>query len=79
MNLRLLLSLSVGAVPAAYVGGGLEIPSELFRPLLGVILFLAALRLFLPPASERAWLVRSPSTLLAMTVKVCFVRSPLCF
>lgn len=43
--------LALFAVPFAYIGGGMTLPDELFRKILGVVLCIALLRLFLP---ERA-------------------------
>jgi uncharacterized membrane protein YfcA len=57
-------ALLVGSVPAAFVGGRIQLPSRAYLPLLGVLLLLAALRLWLPEraGSRRAlpalgWLV----------------------
>lgn len=44
---------AVGAVPLAFVGGGLHLPAEIYRPLLGGVLFLAALRLSLPDPNAK--------------------------
>lgn len=49
-NVRLLLLFAATAVPAAYVGGGIAIAPALYRPLVGVLLWLAAVRLFWQPA-----------------------------
>lgn len=50
---RALAFLLTGSVPLAFVGGRADLPSEVYRPLLGVILLAAAARLFLP-MNERA-------------------------
>ena len=49
-NLRLLLIFSVTAVPAAFLAGGIKIGPDLYRPLVGVLLWIAALRLFWQPS-----------------------------
>lgn len=50
----LLLPLALGSVPAAMLGGAIELPSQLYRPLLGALLLFAAARLVAPaPASVR--------------------------
>src|SRR6187455_396595 len=45
-NWRLLAAFAVTAVPAAYIGGSVHLPPEVYRPLVGVVLILAAVRLF---------------------------------
>lgn len=42
---RALLPFVAGSVPAAFVGGTLVLPSDVYRPLVGVVLLLAALQL----------------------------------
>ena len=37
------------AAPAAFLGGGIAVPPEIYRPLVGILLWLAALRLFWQP------------------------------
>ena len=37
-----LLPFVAGSVPAAFIGGGLTLPAEVYRPLVGVVLLLAA-------------------------------------
>src|SRR5687767_3436828 len=48
-NWRLLAAFAVTAVPAAYVGGSVALPPELYRPLVGAMLLAAAVRLFWQP------------------------------
>ncbi|HET7816234.1 MAG TPA: hypothetical protein VFK58_01470 [Sphingomicrobium sp.] len=36
-------------VPAAYVGGTVDLPPQVYRPLVGIFLLIAALRLFSQP------------------------------
>lgn len=48
-NLRLFLSCAVAAVPFAYLGGSIHVPPDVYRPLLGVVLWCAALRLLWTP------------------------------
>lgn len=47
---RLLAAFVAAAAPAAFIGGGIQISPDLYRPLVGVILWLAAIRLFWQPA-----------------------------
>lgn len=49
-NLKLLLMFAATAVPAAFIGGGIKIPPDIYRPLVGAMLWLAALRLFWQPS-----------------------------
>ena len=65
-NYRLLLAFAVTAVPAAYLGGTIKLPPEYYRPLLGVVLLLAALRLFWQPEQLDSREVRPPSLLVAL-------------
>lgn len=46
---KLLTMFAVTAVPAAYIGGGIDVPAEVYRPLVGIFLWIAALRLFWQP------------------------------
>jgi uncharacterized protein len=50
INLKLLLMFAVTAVPAAFVAGGIKIAPEVYKPLVGALLWLAALRLFWHPS-----------------------------
>jgi uncharacterized membrane protein YfcA len=45
---RVLWPFLVTAVPMAFVGGGIALPSEVYKPLVGVVLWLSALRIFWP-------------------------------
>lgn len=54
-NYRLLLPLLIGAVPMAFLGGMIPLSSQIYRPLIGVVLLLAAARLLFTilPTTER--------------------------
>ncbi len=43
---RLFLLLSVAAVPLAYVGGSISLPSHIYKPLVGLVLIYAAFKSF---------------------------------
>jgi uncharacterized membrane protein YfcA len=43
-NKSLFLYLSLGSVPAAFIGGGINLPSDVYRPVIGVLLLLSGLR-----------------------------------
>jgi len=45
---RTLWPFLLGAMPMAFVGGGITLPAQVYRPLLGVILWLSAARLLWP-------------------------------
>lgn len=65
-NFRLLAAFAVTAMPAAFLGGLIQLPSALYRPLLGIVLLAAAVRLFWRPERLAARPVRPPS--LAITL-----------
>ena len=48
-NWRMLSAFAVTAVPAAYIGGSIDLASTIYRPLVGAMLALAAVRLFWQP------------------------------
>jgi uncharacterized membrane protein YfcA len=54
VDLRVLALFAVTAVPAAFIGGGIKISPELYRPLVGVLLWLAAVRMFWHPSELAA-------------------------
>lgn len=65
-NWRLLLAFAATATPAAFLGGWIQLPPEYYRPLVGLLLWAAAVRLFWQP-KRLAWQeVRQPS--LALTL-----------
>lgn len=65
-NWRLLAAFALTAVPAAFVGGSIALPPELYRPLVGVVLLGAAVRLFWQPERLAERPLHSPS--LAVTL-----------
>ena len=65
-NLRLLLSFAATAMPAAFVGGAIHLGADFYRPLVGILLWAAALRLFWQPRQLAERPVRAPS--LAITL-----------
>lgn len=48
INWRMLLFFVIGAIPAAFIAGGFEIPGDYYRPLVGLVLWIAAARLLWP-------------------------------
>lgn len=67
-NLRLLLLFAVTAVPAAFIGGGIKIAPEIYRPLVGVLLLLAAMRMFWQPSQLAKRALRTVSAAVALPV-----------
>jgi uncharacterized protein len=65
-NWRLLAAFSVTAVPAAFVGGSIQLSPEIYRPLVGFVLLLASVRLFWQPERLARQPTRAPS--LAVTL-----------
>ena len=65
-NIRLLLAFAVTAVPAAFIGGSIQVPPEIYRPLLGVLLLCAAIRLFWQPERQDARTTCGPSLFVAL-------------
>jgi uncharacterized membrane protein YfcA len=59
---------AVASVPAAFVGGKIHLPGEFYRPLLGLVLFASAARLWLGPWLERAGEPRPPNRWLSLVV-----------
>jgi uncharacterized membrane protein YfcA len=63
-NGRLLIPFVVGAVPAAFIAGQLNLPGEIYRPVVAAVLLLAAVRLLWPrdikalqnPQPPRLWI-----------------------
>ena len=48
INWRLLAFFVLGAIPAAFVAGGITLPGSLYRPMVGIVLWVAAIRLLWP-------------------------------
>ena len=67
-NLRLLLLFAATAVPAAFIGGGIKVAPEIYRPLVGAMLLIAALRLFWHPSDLARRELRRVSAAVALPV-----------
>lgn len=65
-NWRLLAAFAVTAVPFAFLGGSIDLAPEIYRPLVGVVLLLAAVRMFWQPERLAARPVRQPSLSLTL-------------
>src|SRR5680860_527381 len=55
---RQLLPLAIGSVPMAFIGGSIQLPGEIYRPLVAVVLLAGAVRL----ATSRAPDEEAPSS-----------------
>jgi uncharacterized membrane protein YfcA len=67
-NFRLVAAFVLTAAPAAFIGGGIHLPPDYYRPLVGLLLWAAALRLFWQPTRLAARAPHAPS--LALTLPV---------
>ena len=59
-NWKLVLAFAATATPAAFIGGGIAIPAIYYRPLVGVVLWLAAIRMLWQPGELARREVRAP-------------------
>lgn len=51
---KLFFVLSAGAIPAAFIGGHINLPSDIYKPIVGVLLILSGLRfIFLASSKDR--------------------------
>lgn len=64
----LLAAFLVTAAPAAFVGGGIKVPPELYRPMVGAVLWVAAIRLFWQPTRLAQRAPRPPSWAVTLPV-----------
>ncbi len=67
-NWKLVLAFAVTATPAAFIGGGIHLPPLYYKPLVGILLWMASLRLLWQPTRLAERETRSPS--LAVTLPV---------
>jgi len=63
---RVLWPFLIGALPMAYVGGAIHLPSEIYRPIVGVVLWLAAARLLWPKPLQAMAETRDPPIVAAI-------------
>lgn len=66
-NRSLFLYLSIGSVPAAYIGGHLNIPNHIYKPIIGLLLILSGVR-FLIQAMQKDKALREVNKLLAIFI-----------
>lgn len=68
INWRLLAMFVAAAAPAAFVAGSLPIAEGFYRPLVGVVLWAAAIRLFWNPTATSARIPKPPRLAIALPV-----------
>ena len=59
-NGRLVLAFALTATPAAFIGGGIHLPAIYYKPLVGILLWLAAARLLWHPKALAERRVEAP-------------------
>lgn len=65
-NGRLVLAFALTATPAAYIGGAIGLPASYYKPLVGILLLLAAARLFWQPKSLAYRDTKPPSPVITL-------------
>lgn len=65
---RTLWPFLLGAIPVAFIGGSLQIPGNVYRPLVGVVLFAAAARLLWPSTTQLVREVKRPPIIAAVII-----------
>jgi len=63
---RVLWPFLIGAIPMGFVGGAIVLPTHIYRPVVGIILFIAAARFLWPKVFPAAPDVRDPPILPAV-------------
>ena len=69
-NKSLFLYLSLGSVPAAYIGGRINLPSNVYKPVIGLLLLLSGVR-FLAQALQSEKVHRDVNKALAIFIGAC--------
>jgi uncharacterized membrane protein YfcA len=59
---------ALGSIPAAYMGGRMHLPTHAYRPIVGIVLLWAAVRLLMIGMKESNKPTRTPSTGLALII-----------
>ena len=65
-NWKLVLALAATATPAAFIGGGIHLPAIYYKPLVGILLWLAAVRLLWQPRFLAERPVHAPAVSLTL-------------
>lgn len=69
-NRSLFLYLSLGSIPAAYIGGYINLPSHIYKPIIGILLLLSGVR-FLVQAMQTEKVMRPVNIALAILIGAC--------
>ena len=64
-SLRVFLPFALSSVPMAFIGGGITLPPQIFKPLIGLVLLFAAFRLVVPVRARPAAAPTDPHALAA--------------
>lgn len=71
---KLFLFLSLGAIPAAFIGGHINLPSEIYKPIVGVLLIVSGLRfIFLAATRDRELKAVNYPLAIAMGIAIGFL------
>jgi uncharacterized membrane protein YfcA len=71
---KLFLSLSLGAIPAAFIGGHINLPSEIYKPVVGVLLIVSGLRfIFVAATRDRELKAVNYPLAIAMGIAIGFL------
>jgi hypothetical protein len=71
---KLFLFLSLGAIPAAFIGGHINLPSEIYKPVVGVLLIASGLRfIFLAATRDRELKAVNYPLAIAMGIAIGFL------
>lgn len=70
VNWKLVGLFAIAAAPAAFVAGSIQLPPTVYKPMVGILLWLAAVRLFWNPAAIAGRIPRPPHALIAAPVGV---------
>lgn len=67
-NLRLFIPICIGAIPAAFIGGYLNLPGHLYKPLVGVVLLFSGIKLLLQTSNQFEKATKTPNFWLALLI-----------
>jgi uncharacterized membrane protein YfcA len=65
-NWKLVLAFAATATPAAFIGGGIHLPAIYYKPLVGLLLWAAAARLFWHPKALAEQQTQAPSLMISL-------------
>lgn len=68
---QLFLPLGLTAIPAAFIGGTLNLPSHIYKPVIGLVLLLAAWHLFKHAKRLDNEVIKKVSTPILLSIGVC--------